>query len=82
MAKEIKKLLENVKGDLEMLKVPVEGCVAYLSIYQQTEKATQYGRCNFLMADLLAAAEKINKSLNKIKKLEKRVAKLEGKKKK
>jgi len=81
MAKEIKKLLENVKASLEVLKIPVDNCVAYLSIYQQSETATQYGRINFMLEDLLAAATKINKGLSKIRKLEKRIEKLEKKKK-
>lgn len=81
--KEILKLLENIKSDLAELALPSHVFTVSTMIYARLENgATRTGQLRFKLDDVLEAAEKINTRLNKVSKLEKKLAALEKKVKK
>jgi len=82
MAKEILTLLEKVGDDLAELCLPSADFTLNMMIYTSSPGVTRTGHLRFKLDDVLAAVTMINKRLNKVNKLEKRVKLLEKKLKK
>lgn len=79
--KQIKSLLDKIEEDLAVIGLPAEVVTLSTLVYNHTNGTTRTGSLKFNLAEVIEALDAANKKLNKIKKLEKRVSKLEKKRK-
>jgi predicted transcriptional regulator len=81
MAKEIIKLLDNIREDLDNLGMKAEELTLSMLIYTSPSGsvATRTGQIRFNLEEVVEALEVINKKLNAVNKLKKRIEKLEKK---
>ena len=84
MAKELLKLLDKVKADLQELNLPSESFTLSALIYSHSDAkgVTRTGQIRFALTDVLDAMATVNRRINKIRKLEKRITVLEKRLKK
>jgi hypothetical protein len=82
MAKVIKNLIENIKGDLKELGFPAEVFTMTGTIYTRKDNNTHTGNIRVALCDVIDALDIVNKRINKVSKLEKRIEALEKKIKK
>lgn len=80
MPKQITHLLESIKGDLKDIGLPPEIFTLTGTIYARRDNNTHTGNIRVDLVTFLEALEIVNKRLNKVKKLEARIEKLEKKK--